>query len=66
MKLLAKGSYGYQILAGFRHTIAKYLGGDKIPKALYEKFFEQLNDVKKVCLKWICYNQQSNTDNQLF
>ena len=45
MKLLGKGLYGYQILVGFRHTIAKYLGGDMIPKALYEKFFEQLNDV---------------------
>ena len=47
MKLLGNSSYGYQIMDRSRHTITKYLGNEKTYKAINEKFFKRLNNVKK-------------------
>ena len=43
MKLLAKRSYGYQIMDRSGHTITKYLTDDKAPKAINSKFFKKFN-----------------------
>ena len=47
MKLLGNNSYGYQIMDRSRYTITKYLGDEKTQKAINEKFFKELNVVKK-------------------
>ena len=42
-KLLAKSSYGYQIMDRNRHTITKYLNDEKAHKAINGKFFKKRN-----------------------
>ena len=43
MKLLAKNSYGYQIMDRSRHTVTKYLNDEKTHSAINNKIFKRLN-----------------------
>ena len=43
MKLLASGSYGYQILDRSRHTVRKYLSYEKTHAAISSKLFKKLD-----------------------
>ena len=45
MKLLAKSSYGYQIIDRSRHTVTKYLADEKTAAAINSKLFKKLDDV---------------------
>ena len=45
MKLLANGSYGYQILDRSRHTVTKYLTDEKTQAAITSKLFKKLDQV---------------------
>ena len=43
MKLLAKSSYGYQIMDRSRHTVTKCLSDEKTHSAINDKMFKRLN-----------------------
>ena len=43
MKLLANGSYGYQIMDRSRHTVTKYLTDEKTHSAINSKMLKRLN-----------------------
>ena len=45
MKLLAKSSYGYQIMERNRHTVTNYLTDEKTNIALNSKMFKRLNHI---------------------
>ena len=45
IKLLAKSSYGYQIMDRSRHTVTKYLDDKKSQAAINSKLFEKLAHV---------------------
>ena len=45
MKLLANGSYGYQIMDRSRHTVIKYLSDEKTHSAINSKMFKRLNHI---------------------
>ena len=45
MKLLAKSSYGYQIMDRSRHTVTKYLSDKKTHAAIDSKLFKKLDHV---------------------
>ena len=43
MKLLAKSSFGYQIIDHSRHNVTKYLNDEKLHIAINSKMFKRLN-----------------------
>ena len=43
MKLLARSSYGYQIMDRTRHTVRKYLSDEKKHAAITSKLFKKLD-----------------------
>ena len=45
MKILANGSYGYQIMDRNRHTVIKYLTDEKTHSAINSKMFKRLNGI---------------------
>ena len=45
MKLLAKSSYGYQIMDRSRHTVTKYLNDKKTHSSINSKMFKRLNHI---------------------
>ena len=45
MKLLAKSSYGYQIMDPSRHTVTKYLSDEKLHAANNSKLFEKVDQL---------------------
>ena len=45
MKLLANGSYGYQIMDRSRHTVTKYLNDGKTHGAINTKIFKRLDHI---------------------
>ena len=45
MKLLANGSYGYQIMDRSRHTVTKYLNDEKTRGAINIKLFKRLDHI---------------------
>ena len=45
MKLIANSSYGFQIMDRSRHTVTKYLSGEKTHAAINSKLFKKLDHV---------------------
>ena len=45
MKLLANGSYGFQIMDRSRHTVTKYLSDEKLYEAVNTKLFKRLDHI---------------------
>ena len=45
MKLLANGSYGFQIMDRSRHTVTKYLSDEKTHSAINSKLFKRPNHI---------------------
>ena len=45
MKLLANGSYGYQIMDRSQHTVTKYVNDEKTHTSINSKMFRRLNHV---------------------
>ena len=45
MKLLANSSYGYQIMDRSRHTVTKFLNGEKTHGAINTKLFKRLDHI---------------------
>ena len=45
MKLLAKSSYGYQVMDCSRHTVTKYLSEEKTYGAINTKLFKRLDHI---------------------
>ena len=45
MKLLANSAYGYQIMDRSRHTVTKYLNGEKTHEAINTKLFKRLDQI---------------------